>query len=223
MTVPRVLVLTDRHAAERCGRSLVETVTLALAGGAPAVVLREKDLPRLERRQLADALLDATGSAGARLLVASDMALAREVGADGVHLAADDPMPVGPTPVDPTLVDRATAGGSTWLVGRSCHAAADVRAAVEAGAGYVTMSPVAPTPSKPGYGPPLGVAGVADAVAAAAGELPVLALGGVTAENAEDWLTAGAHGVAVMGAVMTAADPAAYVRSLRAARPTEAP
>jgi thiamine-phosphate pyrophosphorylase len=96
-----------------------------------------------------------------------------------------------------------------------CHSVAEVHAA--AGSPFVTISPVAPTASKPGYGPPLGAEGVRSAVAAA-GTMPVFALGGVTPANAPEFLAAGAHGVAVMGPVQRAEDPAnviaEYLRAL---------
>jgi len=92
-----------------------------------------------------------------------------------------------------------------------CHSVAEVLAA--AGAPFVTVSPVAATLSKPGYGPPLGVDGVRAAVAAA-GDMPVFALGGVTEDNARSFCDAGAYGVAVMGAVLRADDPHRVVRDL---------
>ena len=92
-----------------------------------------------------------------------------------------------------------------------CHSVAEVEAARRAA--FVTISPVAPTLSKPGYGPALGVAGVRAAVEAA-GAVPVFALGGVTPENARSFRDAGAYGVAVMGAVLRADDPRAVVADL---------
>jgi thiamine-phosphate pyrophosphorylase len=83
---------------------------------------------------------------------------------------------------------------------------------IAAGADYVTLSPVFLTESKPGYGPALGLEGLAAAVAAAKG--PVIALAGITAANAAACIRAGAAGVAVMGEVMRAADPEATVRAL---------
>lgn len=91
-----------------------------------------------------------------------------------------------------------------------CHSPDDV-AAVR-GAQFVTLSPVAPTISKPGYGPALGVKGVREAVAMV-GNLPIFALGGVTLANARSFLDAGAYGVAVMGPVSRAEDPAGVVAS----------
>jgi thiamine-phosphate pyrophosphorylase len=95
-----------------------------------------------------------------------------------------------------------------------CHSVEEVRAA--AGCSFVTISPVAATQTKPGYGPALGVDGVRAAVEAA-GFMPVFALGGVTVDNARSFVEAGASGVAVMGAVLRAADPYLVVRQLLAA------
>lgn len=188
--VSRVVVLTDRRQARR---PLAETVAAAVEGGARWVVLREKDLPREERAALAAALRDLLAPVGGRLIVAGPDGL----GGDAVHLAAAGPYP------PPRLA----------LVGRSCHDAAELsRLTTET---YAMVSPVFPTPSKPGYGPALGVHGLARLVARS--PVPVLALGGVTPDTAYRCLAAGAAGVAVMGAVMRAHDPAAVVRDLRSA------
>lgn len=118
-------------------------------------------------------------------------------GAAGVHLPAAAP-PVGPG----------------RLVGRSCHTAEEVRRAAGAGATYATLGPFAATASKPGYGPPI------EPGALAGHAIPVYALGGIDAANAATARAHGAHGVAVMGAVMRAADPAAVARELlEAVRP----
>ncbi|GAA4688186.1 thiamine phosphate synthase [Phytohabitans rumicis] len=182
-----IVVLTDRRQARR---SLVEVVESAFAGGAAYVVLREKDLPPDERAALAAAL---RAVVGAGLIVAGPDPL----GGDAVHLAAAGPYP------PPELA----------LVGRSCHDAVELsRITTEQ---YAVVSPVYPTPSKPGYGPPLGIDGLAKLVARS--PVPVLALGGITPANAAACVAAGAAGVAVMGAVMRAEDPAAVVRDLRGA------
>jgi thiamine-phosphate pyrophosphorylase len=85
-----------------------------------------------------------------------------------------------------------------------------VAAARDADADYATLSPIFPTASKPGYGPPLGVEALR---AAAESGLPVFALGGVLPENARSCREAGAHGVAVMGPVMRAQDPFAALQA----------
>jgi thiamine-phosphate pyrophosphorylase len=204
MTTPRLMVLTDRLMAANAGHEVVDVVAAAVDGGAPLVVLREKDLPRDHRRRLARRLRGVTADAGATLVVAGDAALAREVEADGVHLAAGDAWPDD-------------AGGALW-VGRSCHTRSELVAAADNGiAGYATFSPVFATTSKPGYGPALGIDGLADgcrAVGGAAGALAVYALGGIVPGRAAACRATGATGVAVMGTVMGAEDPGAVVRSL---------
>lgn len=186
--LPRLLVLTDRT---RASRPLADVVRACVDGGARGVVLREKDLPRVERTRLAAALYPVLADVGGWLVVASDPTIP----GDGVHLAATDPMPAQLPP--------------GVLVGRSCHGPTELSAAAAEASTYATLSPVFPTASKPGYGPPLGP----DALAAP--PLPTFALGGVDRpERAAACVAAGAHGVAVMGAVMRADDPAAVVREL---------
>lgn len=164
-------------------------------------------------RDLAD-VLAAVAAAGAPTIVLREMDLSDEerarlaacasargaevvaahrhvTGSRGLHLPA-----VAPSPA-PTV---------RW--GRSCHSPADVRAAAVAGAAWVTLSPYSRTGSKPGYGPPL------PASAFAGHAVPVFALGGIAPDNAAAARAAGAHGVAVMGAVMRADDPGAVVRAL---------
>jgi thiamine-phosphate pyrophosphorylase len=91
----------------------------------------------------------------------------------------------------------------TW--GRSCHSVHDIDHAAEEGASWVTLSPFAGSPSKRGYGPPLPPS------AFAGHPVPVFALGGIDARNARDAVNAGAHGVAVMGAIMRDRHPGRLV------------
>jgi thiamine-phosphate pyrophosphorylase len=210
---PELLVLTDRRMAADAGHDLAEVIAAAVDAGAPAVVLREKDLPAAERHDLAVRLRAATAGAAA-LIVAGDPALARAVGADGVHLAAADPWP-----------GDSAAG---LRVGRSCHTPGELTATAMGGvAAYATFSPVFATASKPAYGPALGIDGLAAGCRAVAGvgsPLAVYALGGIGPAQAGACLAAGAAGVAVMGAVMRADDPRGIVRAmiceLDAAHPT---
>jgi thiamine-phosphate diphosphorylase len=197
--LPPLLVLTDRVAAAARGRTLAETVAAAVGAGARAVVFREKDLSHPDRRSLGAAVAAVMPPDGC-LIVASDARLVTELGAAGVHLAAGDPWPE-PAPT---------------TVGRSCHDRAELRTAAAEGVNYVTVSPVYPTPSKPGYGPALGKHMLSD-LTAFTDAPPVYALGGVDAARAPECLAAGAAGVAVMGAVMAAEDPAAAVEALLAA------
>lgn len=201
-----VVVVTDRAIAESRGRRLVDVVGAALDGGAREVLLREKDLAAGERARLAEEVRSRTAEHGAALWVASDVDLAVAVGADGVHLAADDAWPdpgPGPGPGDEAAI----------RVGRSCHTAAELAAAWREGADRATYSPVFASRSKPGYGPVLGVTGLA-AGCAAVPALDVVALGGVEPGRVRRCIAAGARAVALMGAVMRADDPAGVVRTV---------
>ncbi len=179
MRLPRLLVLTDRT---RCAGPLVDTVAAAIDAGARAVVLREKDLPQDERDRLAERLAELLAPAGGLLIRAG---AAGSDGPDAVHLSATDPFPA-PRPA---------------LVGRSCHSAAELAHADAEGCDYAMISPVFATSSKPGYGPALGLRGLAAALSEVPG-LNAYALAGVTPADVHGCLAAGAHGVAVMGAVM---------------------
>lgn len=177
VTPSGVVVLTDR---KRARRPLVEVIAAARPDW---VILRERDLPRPARRELADRLRAVLPPG--RLIVAGPDPL----GGDAIHLAERDPLV------------------SMGMVGRSCHGVPRL-----SGEDYATLSPIYLTASKPGYGPPLG--------ATLAGRLspgvPWLALGGIdSAQRVAECLVAGAAGVAVMGAVMCAEDPAVFVDELR--------
>ena len=96
---------------------------------------------------------------------------------------------------------------------RKCHNLDDLVAAADAQVGFATLSPIYPTRSKPGYGPPLGLAALARMAMVV--PIPVYALGGVDSPaRVRDCLDEGATGVAVMGAVMRADDPARFVKEL---------
>jgi thiamine-phosphate pyrophosphorylase len=204
----RLLVITDRKAAKR---SLEDVVAAALRGGCRWLSLREKDLAHAERVALLGRVIALAQPFGATVSVHGDVEAAEATGA-GVHL------PAGGSP------EQARARlGKGALIGLSVHSAREAGAADPA-ADYVTLSPIFGSISKPGYGPALGVQGLADAVARAC--VPIVALGGVSADNLAPCLAAGARAVAAMGAVMAAADPeaatAALVRALEAGAATVA-
>jgi thiamine-phosphate pyrophosphorylase len=184
----RLLVVTDRHQA---AAPLDAIATQAMLAGVRWIWLRDRDMAAAERRELAARLLAITRRHGARLSIGGDVALAGELAADGVHLGAGASVAAARQMLGPDA-----------LIGISAHGDADIAAATAAGADYATLSPIYPTQSKPGYGPALGVAAIARAAQTA---LPVLALGGVTAERAPACLRAGAAGIAVMGEAMRAA------------------
>jgi thiamine-phosphate pyrophosphorylase len=197
LPVPPLLVISDRRQARQPLEQVVEAV---FAGGCRWFSLREKDLPPDERRALLGALVALGRRWGAVVTAHEDIAAVAAVGADGVHL---------PSGGDPAA---ARARLPEALIGASAHSADEAAASLRAGADYVTASPVFITASKPGYGPALGLDGLARILAQAPGD--VVALGGITAENAAACFAAGARGIAVMGEVMRAADPQATVEHL---------
>ncbi|MFI6066383.1 thiamine phosphate synthase [Micromonospora sp. NPDC051227] len=192
MTPPSgVVVLTGRLVARG---GLDRVVAGAVAGGVRWVVLREKDLPRAERAALAADLRAILADVGGTLIVAGPDPL----GGDAVHLPAAGPYPPP----------------AHAVVGRSCHHQIELdRLTTEH---YATISPVWPTKTKPGYGPPLDIAGLGSLVRAS--PVPLLALGGVeTPEQVTACVQAGAVGVAVLGAIMRATDPTETAASLTSA------
>lgn len=188
--IPRLVLLTDRSQL-RLGRGLLRTVVECAAAGLQAVVVREHDLETRRRRSLVAALAAVEG-----LTVISSRI--PEATADGLHLAAHQPAP-GPR------------AGVPW--GRSCHAPAEVARAAREGASWVTLSPYAASASKPDRRPAL------PPTAFAGHAVPVLALAGIGVAEAGRAVAAGAHGVAVMGAVMRSPDPAGVVADLLAELP----
>ncbi len=197
LPVPPLVVISDRRQA---WLPLEEVVEAVFAGGCRWFSLREKDLPTEERRALLAAVVAAGRRYGAVVTAHADIEAVAAMGADGVHL---------PSGGSPEAARARLPGG---LIGASAHSAEEAAALLRAGADYVTASPVFLTASKPGYGPALGLDGLARIVAQAPG--PVIALGGITPENVALCLSTGVQGVAVMGEVMRSADPQATVECI---------
>jgi thiamine-phosphate pyrophosphorylase len=195
---PLLLLVTDRSQARR---PLAEIIAAALTAGCRWVSLREKDLPEDEQVPLLRTLLQPTRKHGARLMLHGEAALARLAGADGVHL---------PSGSD-AAVARALLGPGK-LIGVSIHTVTEAAAIDPQAADYALAGPAFETPSKPGYGPEIGRKGLFEIAHAA--RVPVLAIGGINTARAGEVIAAGCAGIAVMGGVMRAADPAREVSAL---------
>lgn len=183
------------------GRDLITTQAL-LRAGAPLVQVRTKGVDDRARLEVAAVLVDAARASGATCLVNDRVDIALAAGADGVHVGAEDL---------PAAVARRLLGPAA-VVGATCRNAEDARRAEAEGASYLGLGPVYATSTKAGLPDPIGPRGVA-AVAAAV-DIPVIAIAGVTAGNAGALIDAGAWGVAVVGAVYRAADPVACLHEL---------
>jgi len=197
-TIPKLHVVTPPGVDER---ELATTEAL-LRAGAPLVQVRAKAAEDRARLRTASVVLSAARAVGATCLVNDRVDIALAAGADGVHVGADDV---------PAIVARRLLGPEL-IVGATCRDAEDARRAEGEGASYLGVGPVFATSTKTGLPEPMGPRGV-EAVAAAVG-VPVIAISGITADNAAAVLEAGAWGVAVVGAVYGAADPVASLRQL---------
>jgi len=203
MTDWGVYLVTQESLSE--GRTTLSVVEAAIAGGVDAVQLREKDRSARERYHVGRKLRTVTREAGVTFVVNDRVDLADAVDADGVHLGDDD-LPVS--------VAREQLGPDA-LIGRSVSFVDDARRAEKAGADYLGVGAVYATGSKDDIDDdeheigPERVGAIAATV-----DIPVVGIGGVTADNAAPIAEAGADGVAVITAITGAEDPEAATRDL---------
>jgi len=196
----RLLLVTDRH--QTGGRPLRSVVEHALRGGVTAVQVRERDLSTNALLALAREVRSLADPASCRLLINDRVDLALAIEHAGVHLRSDS-LPVA-------LARRLV--GTDRLVGVSAHSGEEVLRAESEGADYVVFGPLYATPSKVSFGPPLGLCALEKICARV--RVPVLGIGGITAERARDVRQAGAFGVAVIAAILSAPDVERAAREL---------
>jgi thiamine-phosphate pyrophosphorylase len=195
---PPLLLVTDRRQALR---PLQAVVAAAAVAGCRWVSVREKDLPADEQILLARSLLPLVRAQGGKLMLHGEASLARDAGIDGVHLSAGRDAAAARTLIGPQKI-----------LGVSIHTVTEAEQVDSACVDYALAGPAFETPSKPGYGPEIGRKGLADIARAC--RVPVLAIGGINAARIAEVVAGGTAGVAVMGGVMRAADPAQQVRAL---------
>jgi thiamine-phosphate pyrophosphorylase len=191
------LILDERAAR---GRSLVEVLREAAAAGVRLFQYRIKAASGAEAYRQALQLREAAAEAGALFLVNDRCDLALAVGADGVHLGQEDL---------PLAMARGILGPGT-IIGISTHRADQVIEADRGGADYIGFGPIFPTASKADHEPVVGIEGLR--AVRPLTRLPIFAIGGISVETVEAVINAGADGVAVISAVLGAADIAAAVR-----------
>ncbi|WP_307740189.1 thiamine phosphate synthase [uncultured Parolsenella sp.] len=191
--------VTDR--AWLRGRTLPDCVRQAIAGGTTFVQLREKYPGHDEKLALAREILPICRAAGVPFLIDDDVALAAEVGADGVHVGQEDM----------ACSEARRILGPDAIVGVSAQTVAEACAAEEAGADYLGVGALHPTATKP------------DAVDVAYDELsricsavsiPVVGIGGVDAASAHELAGTGVAGGAVVSALFASDDPETAARAL---------
>ncbi len=185
------------------GRRLPDVVRAAVDGGVTCVQVREKDVSARTYIERLLAVRPLLHERGVPLFVNDRVDVALAVEADGVHLGQTD------LPLD--MARRVAA--CRLLVGVSCETVQDATDAERAGADYVSVSPVFATPTKMDTAPALGLDGVR-AIRRAV-RVPVVAIGGISMANAAEVIRAGADGICVVSAIVSASDPRAAAAALR--------
>ena len=194
-------VITDPALSR--GRSHVEVARAALEGGADAIQIRDKSSTAYNLNCVTAEIQPLARKFGAALLVNDRVDVALVAGSDGVHVGQDDL----PAREARRLLPRPR------LLGVSAGTKETARRAQKEGADYLGVGPVFRTATKPGAGDPLGLDLLAEIAAAVS--IPVVAIGGINADNVVRVFEAGASGAAVISAVNSADDVAAAARALK--------
>ena len=187
--------------------SYLDSIRLALEGGCRWVQLRMKDASIQDFLRIGKEVRRLCDSYQATFILDDHVELVREIGADGVHLGKKD-MPVAEA--------RKTLGNDC-IIGGTANTFDDVKMHYEASANYIGCGPFRFTTTKQGLAPVLGLEGYRSIIAQMSAEgidLPVVAIGGITAEDIPVLMQTGVSGIALSGAVLRAADPVAEMKRL---------
>lgn len=221
--MPILCYVTDRQSLPLSGNQnavdlLSKKIAAVVVAGADWIQIREKDLPGKACASLvreAKQYCSASTPASTRIIVNDrlDVALAEQAG--GVHLGENSI----PAAAAKGLILRAEQDGklaADFLLGASCHSVGAAQTAAADGADYVFFGPVFATPSKAVYGVPQGLDHLAEVCAAV--KIPVLAIGGITLENAGACLACGAAGIAAIRLFQDAPRPEKIISAFRQQR-----
>ena len=198
--IGKLHILTDTVLQSRF--SHMEITRLAIAGGADTIQYRQKSGSTREMIEIARNMKRLCSEAGVTFIVNDRLDVAIAAEADGVHLGQDD----FPIPMARELL------GEGRIIGGSAATLDEARKCLSEGAEYVGFGPVYPTSSKDDAGPVSGIDILKQVVEII--PLPIIAIGGVGAENIPDVMRTGAHGIAVISAVCCQDDPEKATRSL---------
>jgi thiamine-phosphate pyrophosphorylase len=185
-------------------KQILSQVSAAVAAGISLIQLREKRLSARVLFELTERAVSITRGSATRLLVNDRADIAAGAQADGVHLTSQS--------IDPRTIRRTF--GTDFLLGASTHSLVEVQAAREGGADFVVFGPVFTTAAKEKYGAPVGI-GELRHVSESLRPFPVIALGGVNAQNAPSCLQAGATGLAGISIFQDPQRLSAIVATLR--------
>jgi thiamine-phosphate pyrophosphorylase len=187
----KLYLITDRKLFKaQC--SMYFAIDSALEAGAKYIQLREKDLPVRELLEMAVWMRELTGEYDAKLFINDRVDIALSAGADGVHL--------GQNSIPPHAARKIS--GDKLMIGVSTHSINEAIDAERDGADFITLGPVYETPSKLRYGNSIGIGSISEAKSRIS--IPVLAIGGVKLDKAKEVKEAGADGIALISAILTA-------------------
>jgi thiamine-phosphate pyrophosphorylase len=195
-----IYLVTDRNQTD--GRPLEAVVESSLRGGIRAVQLREKGIGDRELFSLAKNLRSMTRRLGAKLFINDRLDIALAVNADGIHLGQESISPG----------DARKYFGGNRMIGVSTHSLDEAVRAENEGADFITFGPIYDTPSKRRYGAPLGLHELE--IVAKKVKISLFAIGGIKKAAIGDVVNAGAYGIALVSAILTAKEPEAVARAL---------
>ena len=184
-----------------------EGAKMALEGGCKWIQLRMKDATDDEVRSVAAEIQPLCKQNEAIFLLDDRVELARELHADGVHLGKND------MPVD----EARRVLGEEFIIGGTANTFEDIERLASQGADYIGCGPFRFTTTKKNLAPVLAIEGYRDIIEnmrRAGIDIPVVAIGGITASDIDDILATGVKGIAVSGSVLTAENPVAMMRTL---------
>ena len=193
------------HQNEKLG--YLDGIREALAGGCKWIQLRMKGATDDEVRPIALQVKEWCREQQATFLIDDRVALVKELQIDGVHLGKND-MPIA---------EARKILGDGFIIGGTANTFEDVKAHYEAGADYIGCGPFRFTTTKKNLAPVLGIDGyreIIEKMSKAGIALPVVAIGGITADDIDAILATGVRGIAVSGTVLNADDPVAMMKKL---------
>ena len=185
----------ERSAAPRIAEAL-------LNGGIDLLQLRSKNFPAREIEQLAQELHERTVPSRVPLIINDHPEIARNIGAEGVHLGQDDM----------SIAEARKIVGSDCAVGKSTHNLDQAIRAFYEGADYIGFGPLFATPTKPDYAP-IGLSEIEKVHEAV--RIPIFCIGGIKLDNLPKVIEAGAQRVVIVSGLLQATDPAAYARAAK--------
>jgi thiamine-phosphate pyrophosphorylase len=198
--IGRLCVITDTNIQKKY--SHIQIAEMAVKGGADIIQLRDKTMSASELIETAIAIKNFCHKAGAFLIINDRVDIVMLSGADGVHLGKED---------IPVKEARKLLGNK--IIGATANSLEDAKNAVNSGADYIGFGHIYPTQTKFKSTSPAGIEGLKEILNYIS--IPVIAIGGINLNNAEEVTKTGVHGIAVIGCVVKSQNPVSAVKQLK--------